>query len=288
MRFSNSQILATVSVTSPSLQLSLPAFLAFYDGKLIESLAMGGKAKNLTKSEDPPRVLLIEPIFKDQILSERSLKGSSWIWDLALQGDAAMNHIRRLQELERRYADDRRLEYSYGVVMVSSAIDPTDARAVSQLASGISESPDCVIACSVVPYSEAVAHGCEVVDGVVQTPPQALLHDGVCTIAITKPVKKVTLKRVASIWHKQLETVIRRASAANPGDGIPPKERQGRHVGHTEQDLLDTFEVLLDKGRRGEFAPPSYRHGLSLTAETARFKGVRLVGTLKRTKSSKK
>ena len=251
---------------------------------------MGGKAKNLTKSEDPPRVLLLEPIFKDQILTERSLKGSGWIWDLALQADAAMNHIRRLQQLEKRYADDRRLEYSYGVVMISSDTDAADAQAVSQLASGISESPDCVIACSVVPYSEARAHGCEVVDGVVQNPPQALLHDGISTIAVTKPVKKVTLKRVAHIWHKQLEAVIRRATAVNPGDGVPPKERQGRHVGDTEQDLLDSFEVLLDKGRRGQFAPPSYRHGLSLTAETARFKGVRLVGTLKRKKprSSKK
>ena len=139
--------------------------------------------------------------------------------------------------------------------------DGTESSRPTGEASGISEEPDCVMACSVVPYSEAKDHGCEVIDGVVQNPSQALLHDGLSTIAITKPVKKVTLKRVAKMWHRQLERVIRRTSVVNPGDGIPPAERQGRHVGDTEQDLLDQFAVLLDKGRRGQFAPPTYRHG---------------------------
>ena len=79
---------------------TVPFTLMFYGGKIVYGGTMGGEAVRLAATVRPWRVLLVEPNFKDQLITERVLRKRSKLnhWDLAMTAAEAVLHKQKLSD----------------------------------------------------------------------------------------------------------------------------------------------------------------------------------------------
>jgi hypothetical protein len=272
--------------------------LAFYDGKLVCSNALGAKAIALTKSDDSPRTLLYEPNFTDQIKTEKILKKLRYEWDLSLTSAAGVARAKDLADSGRHLGADRQDEYAFSLVLVNNEM--VTAEDVKTLKSFISRTgvagptKSGALFCSMVKmgtvplaklpldlslapeqqgYTAPIA--CPRTGIVLGASAEHLCHD-TCTTAVVKDIRRGTLdamsKQVQIIKQKAMDAAVAARSKA-AGTEAPREEVDGRHMGHTKTDLLQEFAEALAKGRRGQFQKKDFKYGLKLTTSTTNFRG---------------
>ena len=277
---------------------TLPCYLAFYDGKLVCSNALGAKAIALTKSDDNPRTLLYEPNFTDQIKTEKILKKLRYEWDLCLTSAAGVARAKDLADSGQHLGADRQDEYAFSLVMVNNEmVTAEDVKTVKSFISrtgapGPSKSG--ALFCSMVKmgtvplaklpldlasdpeqqgYTAPIA--CPRTGIILGASDEHLCH-GTCTVAVVKDIRRGTLdamsKRVQAIKQKAMDAAVAARSKA-AGTEAPREEVDGRHMGHTKTDLLQEFAEALAKGRRGQFEKKGFKYGLKLTTSSTNFRG---------------
>lgn len=90
----------------------LPAYLTFYGGQVVSAVPMGGRAIYPgPKDGSPPRTLLVEPTFKDQIATERILRRLHYKWELAMTAQEALAHVKQLKSVGQTQAPEYAMEY---------------------------------------------------------------------------------------------------------------------------------------------------------------------------------
>lgn len=73
---------------------TVPFFLMFVGGELVRGTTLGGRARLVASGQALPRVLLVEPSFKDQLRQEKVLRRAGYVADLAVSDKEAMQRDR--------------------------------------------------------------------------------------------------------------------------------------------------------------------------------------------------
>merc|ERR1712025_1103232 len=101
---------------------TVPLYLMFVKGRLVSASAFGGAPVTLTTGREPPKVLLVESVIKDQIQAEKVFRLESVQCDLALNIDGVRHHAHILEQHRREGVDAQRLvdpRLNHGIVFVS-------------------------------------------------------------------------------------------------------------------------------------------------------------------------
>lgn len=234
--------------------LTLPQFLMFLNGRLVYQGMLGGEARRITsrRRAKAPVVLLAEPNFKQQILTEKLLRKMECKWDLCMSARGA-TQIRQATPTK-----------TYDLVLLSDQLPIEDVKEIERNF-GASK-PTTVLAGMATVSGEEGAEkvkGCSWKKGLTFDV-NALFDDASFAssveVGITHPVKSLAMESLIN------HTITRRGA-----DGWD-RERP-EYVGTTTLELYDQMCDALERGRRGLFIKSSPELGLVLSAEEMKVRG---------------
>jgi hypothetical protein len=278
--------------------LSVPYFLMFYGGQLVHASSLGGaglrvepttKNSRLTPYMDqPPRVLLVDPVFRDQIWTEKVLKRNRIEWELALTGTEAAAHIKRLGDNHQPGQPSP----EYGLVLLGEALSDADVKIIERAVRGKGGAAKkgaakkgkntLLVALTRNERRWKVQEGAGMLqDGVVSealiAPPiqRPMLAAAVTGAggggAVTKPVHDESFVRLARRW----------ATMVGGGEGhkrTVGDDGQPLLKGLTVDSMLGAMQEAREDGQKGRFLREGYatEHGLATASEETKWRGVKL------------
>ena len=213
---------------------TVPIFLFFMGGKLVNASKLGGKAHRVrpttknaflsAKMDRPPRTLLVEPVFKHQITTEKMLKQELFQWDLCLNSSDALNRVKVARE-SLHSAGGGSAGEDYSLIMLGDELSEADATAIRRCLQfkdnrGGSRNKSLVI-CGMTTSSHLRKRSVKPpINGGLCTDAKVALPSHLaemCDVAVCKPIKANTLHNLAGFWaDKEKESA--KGPAASAGE----------------------------------------------------------------------
>jgi len=240
---------------------TLPAFLVFKRQRLVAAHVMGARPCNLVREKLDTRVLIVEPTnFKSQIQIERQLKKLYFKYDLAISTKDALSCMQF-----RNGIDAANATTYYGIIFIDSSMDVHQARSIATLArkNATSALNGAVLVVSLLRMGERM-HA-----GVVKNPTnEQLIDSGICDIAISRPLKSVSMEAISVAYLKHL--------ASTKGEFAADQVENVTHYGFKQSDILREMRNAKEASDKGLYLQQGFKLGMKLSISNAKYKAVNL------------
>jgi len=280
---------------------TVPLYLMFVNGRLVSASAFGGAPVILATGREPPKVLLVESVIKDQVQAEKTLRLESVQCDLALNAEGVRHHSSVLEHHRREGMDAQRLpdpRLTHGIVCVSDAFAESDFNTVTALyrdfpttmvvkllgGNAVKVSPKTIFHKSTkrkgkrtsgTPKAKAGGKNKPIAcprTGIVLYPSNEMLQGGRAHFAIRKPIKGATVQYLIGRWRAQDFHNDRNGGSRNNGSLLSPQA-----MGLNKENLYKEMKLALAKAKKGQFiSSETQNFGLMMTSSEVSVRGAGL------------